>query len=58
MPFPAVLSFLLNNESITTDQSDLDEGFVVYTEGDIFLINVDGFEEQSVPKISIARQGS
>jgi len=55
--FPSNYYFLVEKMGIETQEAAVQNGQVLYEEGDIFIIHIDELEEAEIPKIIIAKKG-
>jgi hypothetical protein len=55
--FPSDYSYLVDQGVIETQVTDVPEGRILYEDGDIFIIQLDEFREEEIPKIIIAKKG-
>jgi hypothetical protein len=55
--FPSDYSYLVDQKAIETQVAEVPEGRILYEEGDIFIIHLDEFRAEEIPKIIIAKKG-
>jgi len=55
--FPADYSYMLDKLSIETTAEDVNDGRILYEEGDIFIIRLNELQTELIPRIVIAKKG-